>query len=89
MKSLATTRLSSKGQVVIPENIRDQMGLHEGDQFVVLSQGDVVILKAIQPPSMDRFDHLIKRARKEAKAANLRPSDVTALIKKVRKDLRK
>ncbi len=31
MSTLATTRLSSKGQIVIPEEIREQMGLHTGD----------------------------------------------------------
>ena len=40
MASIATTKLSSKGQVVIPEEIRKQLGLKEGDQFVVVGQDD-------------------------------------------------
>ncbi len=36
MESLATTKLSSKGQVVIPEEIRLRLGLKEGTQFVVV-----------------------------------------------------
>ncbi len=44
MGSLATTRLSSKGQVVIPEEIRERLGLKEGTQFVVVGERDVVIL---------------------------------------------
>ena len=34
MQALSTTRLSSKGQVVIPEEVRDRLGLEVGVQFV-------------------------------------------------------
>lgn len=48
--AVATTKLSSKGQVVIPESIRKQLHLKEGDQFVVVGEGDAVIFKTISPP---------------------------------------
>ena len=51
MQALSTTRLSSKGQVVIPEEVRDRLGLETGVQFVVVGDWDVVILKVISPPS--------------------------------------
>jgi len=44
MANVATTKLSSKGQVVIPENIRKKLKLEVGAQFVVLGDKDVVIL---------------------------------------------
>ena len=59
MESLATAKLSSKGQVVIPEEIRLRLGLEEGTQFVVVGDRDVVILKTIVPPAMAEFDELI------------------------------
>jgi len=49
MADYATTKLSSKGQVVIPEDVRNDLGLTEGDRFVVIGQGDAVILKVITP----------------------------------------
>jgi AbrB family looped-hinge helix DNA binding protein len=49
MADYATTKLSSKGQVVIPEEVRNDLGLNEGDPFVVMGQGDAVILKVITP----------------------------------------
>jgi len=85
MPQVATTKLSSKGQVVIPEEIRNQLGLKEGVQFVVLGKGDVVILKAITPPSMKQFDNLITKARKQARKVRLKKSDVKSPIKSVRK----
>ena len=85
MKSLATTRMSSKGQVVIPEKLRQNLGLKAGTQFVVIGEKDVVILKSISPPSMKDFDSLIARARKQAKSAGLKRSDIKSAIAKVRK----
>ena len=85
MKSLATTKMSSKGQVVIPEEIREQIGLKAGSQFVVVGEKDVVILKSISCPSMKEFDELIARARKQARLSGLKRSDIKAAIAKVRK----
>jgi AbrB family looped-hinge helix DNA binding protein len=85
MDNLATTRLSSKGQIVIPESIRKQMNLKEGDQFIVVGEGDVVILKAITPPDMASFDDLIKKARLQAKESGLKRSDIADAIAKARR----
>jgi AbrB family looped-hinge helix DNA binding protein len=76
--------MSSKGQVVIPEDIRKRLKLKPGSQFVVVGENDVVILKAISPPSMGEFDALMADARREAKEAGLKRSDITAAIAKVR-----
>ncbi len=76
MSSLATTKLSSKGQVVIPEEIRHRLGLKEGTQFVVVGDRDVVILKSIAPPSLNEFDDLIRRARANARKAGMKPDAV-------------
>jgi AbrB family looped-hinge helix DNA binding protein len=76
--------MSSKGQVVIPENIRKQLNLKAGAQFVVLGEKDVVILKNISPPSMDEFDDLIAQARKKAKKAGLKKSDIKDAVAQTR-----
>ena len=84
MPTLSTTKMSSKGQVVIPETIRAQLGLEAGAQFVVVGGDDVVILKTISQPSMGDFDRLIRKARRQAKSAGMKPSDVAAAVAKVR-----
>ena len=84
MKALATARMSSKGQVVIPEDVRKKLGLTTGSQFVVVGEKDVVILKTIARPSMREFDILIRNARRQAKSAGLTRSDVSKVIAKVR-----
>ena len=85
MATLATTKMSSKGQIVIPEDIRKKLGFKAGSQFVVVGEKDVVILKAISPPSMEEFDALIAEARKRARQAGVKRSDIAAVIAKVRK----
>ena len=84
METLATTRMSSKGQIVIPEPIRKRLNLKAGTQFVVLGENDVVILKAITTPSMDDFDALIQQARQQARFAGLKRSDITRAVSKAR-----
>lgn len=84
MKANATTKMSSKGQVVIPEEVRDALGLKAGSKFVVVGEGDVVILKVISPPSMSDFDDIIQEARRQARQAGMKRSDVTAALRAVR-----
>jgi AbrB family looped-hinge helix DNA binding protein len=84
MAEAATTKLSSKGQVVIPEEIRNRLGLEPGVQFVVVGDRDVVILKVLQAPDMAEFDELASRARKAAKRAGLKRADVKDAIRKAR-----
>lgn len=84
MSSIATTKLSSKGQVVIPEEIRERLGLKPGTQFVVLGDRGAVILKTISAPTIEQFDELLANARRAARKAGLRRSEITAAVKKVR-----
>jgi AbrB family looped-hinge helix DNA binding protein len=80
MAELATTKMSSKGQVVIPEDIRKRLGLKAGSQFVVAAGKDAVILKTIAPPSVEEFDALIREARRQARKAGMKRSDIKKAI---------
>ncbi len=84
MATMATSKMSSKGQVVIPEEIRKRLGLKAGDQFVVLGEKDTVILKTIYQPSLDEFDGLIAEARRQAREAGLKRFDISAAAAKAR-----
>jgi AbrB family looped-hinge helix DNA binding protein len=84
MVRLATTKLSSKGQVVIPEGIRECLGLEAGAQFVVVGEGDVVVLKVLKAPNMSDFKALLDKAQKSAEAAGLTPEDIEQAIQEVR-----
>jgi AbrB family looped-hinge helix DNA binding protein len=84
MANVSTTKMSSKGQVVIPEKLRKQLNLKAGAQFVVVGDKDVVILKTIAPPSLQDVGALIAVARKQGKQAGIRKSDITDAILEAR-----
>jgi AbrB family looped-hinge helix DNA binding protein len=45
MHEVQTVRVSSKGQIAIPKEIRDKLGLSQGSDMVVRIQGDTVVLQ--------------------------------------------
>ena len=85
MSDAATTTLSSKGQVVIPEEIRARLGLKAGAQFVVVGDRDVVVFKVLEPPALRDFEALVGKARRAAKRTGLRPAEVARAVTKVRR----
>lgn len=86
MKTVATTRMSSKGQVVIPESIREDLDLQPGEQFVVVGRGDVVILKTLSAPDTKQFDTLVRKARQDARKAGLTKNHVRQATRRVRRN---
>lgn len=86
MQVLEVTSVSSKGQVVIPSEIRRQLGISSGTKLMVLTDGDSLLLKPIKAPKLSSFKDLIKRSRELAQEANLKPSDVEIAISEVRRE---
>ena len=84
MANVSTTKMSSKGQIVIPDIIRKRLNLKPGAQFVVVGDKDVVILKNISPPALNEFDDLIAEARRKAKKVGLKKSDILDAVRTAR-----
>lgn len=82
------TKLSSRGQMVIPQSLRNQLGLEEGQQFVVIGEGDTLIFKRMEMPTMDKMQKMLKVSWKWAKDVGLKKSDIAEAIKQVRKKKR-
>ena len=85
MENVEITSMSSRGQVVIPQDVRDRLHLHEGEKFIVLGEEDTIILKKLEPPSFKGFDALLKKTREFAKKRGLQPRDVKEAIQEVRR----
>jgi len=85
MSSLTTIKMTSKGQIVIPEEIRQRMGLQTGDQFVAVAKNDVVILKKLSQPSVNEFSSLISEVRKKARHAGLSKESLKSAVKESKK----
>jgi antitoxin PrlF len=79
------TKLSSKGQVVIPQNIRETLHLTEGTPFAVTQQGNAIILKKIEIPKIKSWKEVTKPFREAAHKSRLTQADVEEIIIQVRK----
>lgn len=82
------TSVSSKGQVVIPDRIRKEMGLTSGSKLIVVTDGTNLLLKPIEEPKLNSFKKLIEESRKFAKKEKLDKADVQKAIKDVRRENR-
>jgi len=84
--------MSSRGQIVIPQDIREELKASEGTIFSVVSSKDAVILKKIPTPSKEdlikEIGAIALEGRKRAERLGIKESDVPKLVKRVRKSKR-
>ena len=85
METVDVTRVSSKGQLVIPGEIRDALGIVPGTKFMVWGEGDTVLLKKIGRPSSEEIRKLFAESRRLARSVGLKKSDVRKAIAAVRR----
>ena len=61
------TKMSSRGQVVIPQNIREQLHVSEGTVFTIIGSNDTIILKKLPTPSKEELFKELTKIAKEGK----------------------
>ena len=80
------TSMSSKGQVVIPQLVRQKLGWGGGQKFVVMIQNGGVFLKKIEKPAFEEFEELLRKTHDFARIHNIKPKDLADAIKKARQN---
>lgn len=53
---MQTTRLSSKGQIILPKSVRDEHHWEPGTEFSVESAGDGVLLRPVRSVAYSRLE---------------------------------
>lgn len=88
-----TVRMSSKGQIVIPQAVREEINADEGSVFVVLSSGDSIVLKKIEIPTKEQLikelGRIAKEGSKRAEKLGIKEGDVENMIRRYRKSKRR
>ena len=77
-------KLGERGQIVIPQEFRDDMNLQKGDKFIVIEHGDSLIFKRMKEPSLKEFEAMLKKGREHANKHNLTEKDLSEAVQKAR-----
>ncbi len=78
------TKISSKGQVVIPSEIRERMNLEEGNLLIISNSDDSICMKKIELPKIKSWKEVTKPFREAAKKSNFSNEDLKKLIEESR-----
>ncbi len=73
-------KISSRGQVAIPTDIRNKLGLEEGSKVLFFTEDDSLLIKKVTEQTFADITRPLRRAKKK-----IRESDVPNLIHKLRK----
>ncbi|MEM3154881.1 MAG: AbrB/MazE/SpoVT family DNA-binding domain-containing protein [Candidatus Woesearchaeota archaeon] len=70
MIELKTVKVSEKGQIAIPADIRQNIGIKKGDTLVLIQEEKRILLQKAEPigkEAKDEFKHLLKHSEEVAK----------------------
>ena len=81
LEYLTTTKIGEKGQLTVPKQFREDLGLATGAPFAVLRLGDGLILL----PEQKRFDQLCAQISASLTAAGATAEAVLATLPDTRK----
>ena len=81
LEYLTTTKIGEKGQLTVPKQFREDLGLATGAPFAVLRLGDGLVLL----PEQQRFESLCDQISSALTRAGLTPEAVLATLPEARK----
>ncbi|NMG83500.1 MAG: AbrB family transcriptional regulator [Methanosarcinales archaeon] len=84
LSEVVLTKMSSKGQIVIPKRLRDIFGYNKGEIFAMIGNEDTLILKKVAVPSSDELERLFKWGEEFTKRKRIKKEDVLKAIQEVR-----
>lgn len=71
------TRMSSRGQIVIPEATRQVLGVDTGTKFAIFTDGRNILLQPIAPPDVTGFKMMIAAAQKTKRRVRRKAKEAT------------
>lgn len=87
---VAITTVSSRGQIVVPADLRQELNLSDGTKLLIYSKGGVLIVKKISENTIKKdFEEIVAPVRQKAKNANLKKQSVGKALSEYRSEKRK
>ncbi|HLC19767.1 MAG TPA: AbrB/MazE/SpoVT family DNA-binding domain-containing protein [Candidatus Nanoarchaeia archaeon] len=75
-------RISSRGQIAIPVDIREHLGLEDGTKVLFFTENDTLLMKKVTEQS---FAQITKPLKLAAKKVGMKESDVSDIVHRFRK----
>ena len=76
-------KVSSRGQIAIPSDIRNRLGLTEGSKVLFFLEDDALLMRKVNEQTFAEITRPLKLA---AKKAGLKEEDVVDIIHRIRKN---
>lgn len=73
--------VSSRGQICIPNSIREDLGLKEGSKILFVLTDDSLLVKKV---NMQSFAEITKPLKEAAKKAGMKESEVPGIVHRFR-----
>ena len=83
------TKISSKGQIVIPQEIREKMRLEEGNLLLISDLDNSICLKKIEIPKLKNWNEVTKPFREAAGKIGFSKEDLERVIAESRLNYKK
>lgn len=84
MSEVEMTKMSSRGQIVVPQDIRERIGATEGTIFAIFGTKDTIVLKRIEMPEkrklIKELETIAKEGRKRLEKQDIKETDITSII---------
>ncbi len=77
--------VSSKGQIVLPMEMRKSLSIADGDTMAAFATDKVIILRPCRLPTAEEFSEWLEEAEMWAKEAGYGEDDITGIIQSVRR----
>ena len=77
--------VSSKGQVVLPVDMRNALSIKPGDKLAAYVSDELIMLKVLHRPSVEEFKARLDEAQTWAASVGYTEEDVADIVKQSRK----
>jgi len=82
---METAKITSRGQITIPADIRKKLGLKEGDKVIFVEDGDKIVFANAAKIA---FENIRRAFEGEAERLGLKDEqDIVTLVDEVRKEM--